>query len=89
MSIRTIAAGLAAVGLIASIPAGASAAKLSRAADPDRDGLSTKAEKRIGERLPNVGSDDKLTDVVNDALGGSDVCYDKSGNIAECAAAKP
>lgn len=48
-----------------------------------------KAEKRIGERLPNVGSDDKLTDVVNDALGGSDVCYDKSGNIAECAAAKP
>lgn len=43
-----------------------------------------KAEKRIGERLPNVGADDKVTDVVSDVLGGSDVCYDKSGNIAEC-----
>jgi hypothetical protein len=43
-----------------------------------------KAEKRIGERLPNVGADDKVTDVVGDVLGGSDVCYDKSGNIAEC-----
>lgn len=43
-----------------------------------------KAEKRIGERLPNVGGDDKMTDVVSDVLGGSDVCYDKSGNIMEC-----
>jgi hypothetical protein len=45
-----------------------------------------KAEKRIGERLPNVGGDDKMTDVVSDVLGGSDVCYDKSGNITECKA---
>ncbi|MBX7082809.1 MAG: hypothetical protein K1X88_26620 [Nannocystaceae bacterium] len=43
-----------------------------------------KAEKRIGERLPNVGEDDKVTDVVGDVLGSSDVCYDKSGNISEC-----
>ena len=47
-----------------------------------------KAEKRIGERLPNVGSDEKLMDVVSDVLGSSDVCYDKAGNIAECAASK-
>lgn len=47
-----------------------------------------KAEKRIGERLPNVGADDKVTDVVSDVLGGSDVCYDKAGNIAECGATK-
>lgn len=46
--------------------------------------IDGKAEKRIGERLPNVGADDKVTDVVNDVLGGSDVCYDKAGNIAEC-----
>lgn len=48
-----------------------------------------KAEKRIGERLPNVGGDDNLTDVVNDVLGASDVCYDKAGNIAECVGKKP
>ncbi len=47
------------------------------------------AEKRIGERLPNVGSDDSMTDVVGDVLGGSDVCYDKSGNIAECSGPQP
>lgn len=41
-------------------------------------------EKSMGERLPNVGADDKVTDVVSDVLGGSDVCYDKSGNISEC-----
>jgi len=46
------------------------------------------AEKSIGERLPNVGADDKVTDVVNDIVGGSDVCYDKSGNISECATKK-
>jgi hypothetical protein len=46
--------------------------------------IDGEAEKRMGERLPNVGSDDKVTDVVNDVLGGSDVCYDKSGSISEC-----
>jgi hypothetical protein len=42
------------------------------------------AEKSIGERLPNTGREDKNENVVNDVLGGSDVCYDKSGSIVEC-----
>jgi hypothetical protein len=43
-----------------------------------------KAEKRIGERIPNLKKDESVQDVVGDVLGGSDVCYDKSGNIVEC-----
>lgn len=42
------------------------------------------AESRIGERLPNLGRDDKFSDDVTDILGDSDVCYDKDGNIQEC-----
>jgi hypothetical protein len=47
-----------------------------------------KAEKRIGERIPNLKKDESVQDVVGDVLGGSDVCYDKSGNIVECAGTK-
>jgi len=43
------------------------------------------AEDRIGERLPNLGRDEKFSDDVSDVLGGSDVCYDDSGEIRECA----
>ncbi|MCH9688058.1 MAG: hypothetical protein K0V04_41895 [Deltaproteobacteria bacterium] len=46
--------------------------------------LSAGTEDAIGERLPNVGRDDSYTDVVNDVLGGSDVCYDDDGGISEC-----
>jgi hypothetical protein len=47
-----------------------------------------KAEKRIGERIPNLKKDESVQDVVGDVLGGSDVCYDKSGNIVECGGEK-
>lgn len=47
-----------------------------------------KAEKRIGERIPNLKKDESVQDVVGDVLGGSDVCYDKSGNITECGGEK-
>lgn len=81
MSIRTIAAGLAAVGLIASIPAGASAAKLSRAADPDRDGLSTKAEKRIGTKARKADTDrDRLNDGREVRLGSNPLKADTDGD---------
>lgn len=43
------------------------------------------AESRIGERLPNTKRDEGYSDAVKDVLGGSDVCYDKSGEIVECA----
>lgn len=46
------------------------------------------AEKRIGERLPNLGKEEGVTDVVGDVLGGSDVCYDASGSITECSSKK-
>jgi hypothetical protein len=46
------------------------------------------AEKSIGERLPNTGREEKNENVVNDVLGGSDVCYDKSGSIVECGGGK-
>ncbi len=48
--------------------------------------LAASTEDAIGERLPNVGDDDSYTDVVSDVLGGSDVCYDESGEISECPA---
>jgi hypothetical protein len=41
-------------------------------------------EKRLGERLPNVKRDRSVSDVVEGVLGGSDVCYDKSGEIVQC-----
>ncbi|MCX4245650.1 hypothetical protein [Paraliomyxa miuraensis] len=46
--------------------------------------IDAAAEKSIGERLPNVGKDDKFTNTVNDVLGGSDLCYNDSGEIIEC-----
>ncbi len=42
------------------------------------------AESRIGERLPDGRREDDYSDVVGDVLGGSDVCYDKNGDISEC-----
>ena len=81
MSIRNLAAGLAAVGLIASIPAGASAAGLSRAADPDRDGLSTKAERRIGTKPRKADTDrDRLNDGREVRLGSNPLKADTDGN---------
>ena len=81
MSIRTLAAGLAAVGLIASIPAGASAAKLSRAADPDRDGLSTKVERRIGTKPRKADTDrDRINDGRGVRLGSNPLKADSDGN---------
>ncbi len=46
--------------------------------------LSSKTEEYVGERLPNVGEDKEFSNTVNDVLGGSDVCYDSSGEITEC-----
>lgn len=83
MSIRTLAAGLAAVGLIASIPAGASAAKLSRKADPDRDGLSTKVEKRLGTKPRKADTDrDRLKDGAEVRLGSNPLVADTDGDGA-------
>lgn len=46
--------------------------------------IDKSAEGSIGERLPNVGKDEKFTDSVSDVLGGSDLCYDDGGDIVEC-----
>jgi hypothetical protein len=46
--------------------------------------LDIGTEKSVGERLPNVGDDAAFSDTVNDVLGGSDLCYDKSGEIVTC-----
>lgn len=43
-----------------------------------------KAEDRIGERLPNLPQETQYTDVVENVLGGTDVCYNKDGDIVEC-----
>jgi hypothetical protein len=43
------------------------------------------AEDRIGERLPNIKKEEGYSDTVNEVLGSSDVCYDKAGEIVECA----
>jgi hypothetical protein len=48
--------------------------------------IDKNAESRIGERLPNVGERTKMDEDVNNVLGGSDICYDKDGNIIEDAA---
>lgn len=42
------------------------------------------AEERIGERLPNLAKEEGFTDDVSDVLGGSDVCYNESGEITTC-----
>lgn len=42
------------------------------------------AESRIGERLPNMRKEEGFTDDVSDVLGGTDVCYNKDGEIVEC-----
>lgn len=47
--------------------------------------IDKNAEDRIGERLPNMGRDEEFSSDVQDILGGSDVCYDESGEIRECA----
>ncbi len=44
-----------------------------------------KTEARIGERLPNTGKKEELDESLEDVVGGSDVCYDRDGNIVECA----
>ena len=83
MSIRTLTAGLAAVGLIAAIPAGASAAKLSRAQDPDRDGLSTKVERKIGTKPRKADTDrDRLKDGAEVRLGSNPLKADTDGDGA-------
>lgn len=46
--------------------------------------LSIKTEEYVGERLPNVGENKDFSNTVNDVLGGSDVCYDSSGEVSEC-----
>lgn len=45
--------------------------------------IDARTEDSIGERLPNVGKDDKFNDAVSDVLGGSDLCY-KGDEIVEC-----
>lgn len=46
--------------------------------------LDASADDSLTERLPNVGEDDGPSDTVGDVLGGSDLCYDKSGEIVTC-----
>ena len=69
MSLKHFTAAIAAVGLIASLPAGAIAAKAPKT-DPDRDGLSNKVEKRLGTNARRADTDrDKLKDGVEVRLG--------------------
>jgi hypothetical protein len=46
--------------------------------------LDANAESSLVDRLPNVGGKEEFSDTVNDVLGGSDLCYDKAGDIVEC-----
>jgi len=69
MSITKLTAALAAVGIIAALPAGASAASKARS-DRDRDGLSAKTEKRLGTNPRRADTDrDKLKDGAEVKLG--------------------
>ena len=69
MSIKHFTAAIAAVGLIASLPASALAAKAPKT-DRDRDGLSNKVEKRLGTNARRADTDrDKLKDGVEVRLG--------------------
>lgn len=45
--------------------------------------IDASTEDSIGERLPNVGKDDKFTNAVEGVLGGSDLCYEGE-EIVEC-----
>ena len=42
------------------------------------------AEARIGERLPNRPRKEDYSEQLQDVMGGTDVCYDKSGDIVKC-----
>ena len=46
--------------------------------------IDANADDSLTERLPNVGKDEGFSDSVGDVLGGSDLCYDKAGDIVEC-----
>ena len=76
MSLKHLTAAIAAVGLIASLPASAIAAKASKT-DPDRDGLSNKVEKRLGTNARRADTDrDKLKDGVEVRLGTNPLVKD-------------
>ncbi len=76
MSLKHFTAAIAAVGLIASLPAGALAAKSSKT-DRDRDGLSNKVEKRLGTNARRADTDrDKLKDGVEVRLGTNPLVKD-------------
>ena len=80
MSIKHFTAAVAAVGLIASLPAGAIAAKAPKT-DPDRDGLSNKVEKRLGTNARRADTDrDKLKDGVEVRLGTNPLVKDSDSD---------
>src|SRR5690606_41215438 len=41
-------------------------------------------EQRLGQRVPNTKREEKVQGVVEDVLGGSDVCYNNDGTIRAC-----
>lgn len=45
--------------------------------------VNGEAEDRYGSRLPTGLEHGEFTDDVSDVLGGSDICYDESGNMIE------
>ena len=80
MSLKHTTAAIAAVGLIASLPASALAAKASKT-DPDRDGLSNKVEKRLGTNARRADTDrDKLKDGVEVRLGTNPLVKDSDAD---------
>ena len=80
MSLKHLTAAIAAVGLIASLPASAIAAKASKT-DPDRDGLSNKVEKRLGTNARRADTDrDKLKDGVEVRLGTNPLVKDSDAD---------
>ena len=46
--------------------------------------LDANADDSMVDRLPNVGGKEDYSNDVNDVLGESDLCYDKSGEIITC-----
>ena len=80
MSLKHTTAAIAAVGLIASLPASALAAKASKT-DRDRDGLSNKVEKRLGTNARRADTDrDKLKDGVEVRLGTNPLVKDSDAD---------